>query len=181
MPVDPTFPPIVDTLMLGLERTPDVLEDMASRIDRDLRVTRRDAGGWTIHDHVCHLAATHGMLNERFQSFIDEEHPEFAAYDPDRATPAGTLASMDFDQAVATFRASREVALHLMRTLLPADWDREATHPEYDHYTPLVLARHVLLHDHVHLYRAEQLWLARANPANDTTGASSSATSTSEE
>ncbi len=161
MPVDPTFPPIVDTLLAALERSPDILEDMASRIEPDQRRARSDRGGWTLHDHVAHLAACHPMMNDRLQRFIDEENPVFEAYDPDRETPPESLAAIDVDAAVTAFRKHRETALHLLRTLVPADWDREATHPEYAAYSPLVLARHIALHDGIHLYRIEDLWLAR--------------------
>ena len=158
---EPTFPPIVDTLLAALERSPDILEDMAERIDPEHRRARRDRGGWTVHDHVCHLAACHTMMNERLQRFIDEEHPVFEAYDPDTETPPESLAGMDFDTAVRDFRRHRETGLHLLRTLVPADWEREATHPEYTIYTPLVFARHIALHDGIHLYRVEDLWLTR--------------------
>jgi hypothetical protein len=40
-------------------------------------------------------------------------------------------------------------------------WRRTATHPEYETYTLYILTRHLLMHDHWHMYRMEELWLTR--------------------
>lgn len=151
----------IESILQGLARTPALIDDMLSRIPEDRLRVRAGADSWSIHEHLCHLAAVHPMLNERAQRFIDEEHPVFESYDPDAETPGPALDNMSLDEALESFHRDRELLLHLLRTLVDSDWDREAEHAEYTTYTPLILARHILLHDHVHLYRVEDLWLSR--------------------
>ena len=38
-------------------------------------------------------------------------------------------------------------------------WTRKAKHKEYIEYTPYIMLRHILMHDHFHMYRIEELWL----------------------
>jgi hypothetical protein len=49
----------------------------------------------------------------------------------------------------------------MLKRLKPEGWKNRARHPEYDEYTPYIMARHVLLHDNLHMYRMEELWMAR--------------------
>ena len=55
----------------------------------------------------------------------------------------------------------RRKTVELARTLSPEDWRKEATQPEYEYYTAKILLRHMLMHDNLHMYRIEQLWLTR--------------------
>ncbi|HEY7679538.1 MAG TPA: hypothetical protein VIC04_03400 [Terriglobia bacterium] len=43
--------------------------------------------------------------------------------------------------------------------LRPEDWERTAEHPEYTHYSVLIMFRHLALHDLFHAYRIEELLL----------------------
>ena len=47
----------------------------------------------------------------------------------------------------------------LIRSADKSIWIKEAEHPEYHIYTPYIMLRHRLMHDHFHMYRIEELWL----------------------
>ena len=36
-------------------------------------------------------------------------------------------------------------------------WEKMATHPEYESYSLYILTRHLLMHDHWHMYRMAEL------------------------
>ena len=57
--------------------------------------------------------------------------------------------------------SSLSLALGVWPAATPADWEKTATHPEYEQYSLIILARHILMHDHWHMYRMEELWLTR--------------------
>jgi hypothetical protein len=99
------------------------------------------------------------MLLSRFQMFRDEEHPVIRPFLPGKSDPEDDLTAMDWDSAVADFSSLRGKMLELIGSFDEAVWGREASHPEYSRYTPYILARHVLMHDHWHMYRIEELWL----------------------
>jgi len=48
-----------------------------------------------------------------------------------------------------------------LKKLSPADWQRTADHLEYSHYTVFIMFRHLALHDHLHIYRIEELLLKK--------------------
>jgi len=38
---------------------------------------------------------------------------------------------------------------------------KETSRPEYENYSLFILVRHILMHNHWHMYRMEELWLTR--------------------
>ena len=76
------------------------------------------------------------------------------------AQPAWAATPMAERKAcIERFRSGRAAMLTLLKQARPEDWQRPARHPEYERYGLAVLARHVLLHDHWHMYRMEEVWL----------------------
>jgi hypothetical protein len=149
-------------LLSGLRGSPDILESMLTSIPHDLLKSQRRAGKWSIHAHVCHLPTAQGVLMARFRQFQREAAPEFIPYQPDQVEGEETLITLNLVEEVARFRSLREELLSLaVQETEAAFWNKEARHPEYFLYTPLIMLRHILMHDHLHLYRIEDLWLTR--------------------
>ena len=144
----------------GLKRAPRVLSEMVQSIPADRLDLRRGKGFWTIAEHVSHLAEVQVMGLDRFQRFMQEDHPVFVPYIP----PADGLATprrLEMAAALDQFSRYREKQLRLLAGADPAAWQKSATHPEYECYTLFIFARHVLMHDYWHMYRMEELWLTK--------------------
>jgi len=172
--VSPGLQEPVPTILAGLEGFPILLADLVRRIPAERRRRRPVHGAWSIHEHVAHLAEAQERSNERAQAFIDHEHPRFEPREPDAGDDArrretelddARRRETELDDALERIAAGHELFVHLLGTLLPEDWSRKASHPGHASYTPLVMARHALLHDYHHLYRIEEL--ARTPPAGD--------------
>ncbi len=149
-------------LLEGLRRAPNVLSAFAQSIPADRLDHRRGDGFWTIAEHLSHLARVQPMLLERLQRFRDEEHPVFVPYIPgDGEEEPDTPEVMPMDGALAQFTRYRAQQVDLLMELTPAAWYKIADHPEYSLYTAYILTRHILMHDHWHMYRMEELWLTR--------------------
>ncbi len=146
-------------ILTCLEKTPAILANLAGSIPEEMRKKRRLEKAWTVHEHVCHLAQVQPMLISRFRMFRDEERPVIRPFFPGQTDPDDELSAMDWDEAVAGFPALRREMIEVIESLDDAAWKRKAAHPEYTQYTPYILARHVLMHDHWHMYRIEELWL----------------------
>jgi hypothetical protein len=146
----------------SLELSPGILRGFVDGIPMHRIDERRSATAWTLREHVEHLAEVQPMLYERLRRFRDEEHPDFTPYMPDedegRAERTGTVRLTDH---INQFEASRRELLELLDSLPREVWDKQATHPEYSEYTAFILVRHILLHDHWHMYRMEELLLTR--------------------
>jgi len=123
---------------------------------------RRGTGFWTVAEHVSHLAQVQPMLLERFQRFVNEDHPVFVPYIPgDGESESETPPRLDISVALDHFSHYRNKQLALLETADDIMWQKTATHPEYEHYSLHILIRHTLMHDYWHMYRMEELWLAR--------------------
>ncbi|MBU1565435.1 MAG: DinB family protein [Proteobacteria bacterium] len=147
-------------LLEGLKRTPGILSSFVKSIPESRMDLRRGEGFWTIAEHVSHLAEVQPMLLERFQRFLNEDHPQFIPFNPGKDEPV-TPVCMSPTAALLQFEQYRKKQLMLLENAGTQIWQRTATHPEYDQYSFYILARHVLMHDYWHMYRIEELWLTR--------------------
>ncbi|MEJ2638652.1 MAG: DinB family protein [Desulfosarcinaceae bacterium] len=151
-------------LLEAMLKTPAILAAMVETIPEPKLDLRRGEGFWTIAEHVSHLAQVQPMLLERMERFIGEQHPVFVPYIPgeEEAEPE-TPPRMEMAVALGQFGDTRKRQTALLETVVEDQgiWRRTATHPEYEVYTLTILTRHVLMHDHWHMYRMEELWLTR--------------------
>ncbi len=151
----------IPDLLEGLKRTPGILDELVNAIPENKRDLRRGDGFWTIVEHVSHLAQVQPMLLDRFQRFLNEEHPEFVPYLPGQEDESDTPARMKMAQALEQFLQYRNRQSILLEKADAGAWQRTGKHPEYDHYSLHILTRHTLMHDYWHMYRIEELWLTK--------------------
>lgn len=152
----------IQDLLEGLRRSPKIFAAFVKTIPESKLDLRRGEGFWTIREHVSHLAQVQPMLLERIERFIKEARPEFIPYLPGkdeevRATPPAMSNASALDQ----FADYRHRQLVLLEGIDETTWEKTATHPEYEAYSLYILVRHILMHDHWHMYRMEELWLTR--------------------
>ncbi len=161
-------------LLEGLRRSPSILSEFINSIPEDRMNVRRGKGFWTVAEHIIHLAEIQPMLLERIQQFIHEDHPNFVPYNPgvipynpgvnDKDQRKGipdASSRTDVTTALERFARYRKKQLALLKDLDGATWRKTGTHPEYELYSLYLLVRHMLMHDFWHMYRMEELWLAK--------------------
>ncbi len=152
----------IPDLLEGLRRTPRILSEMVKSIPESKRHLRRGEGFWTVAEHVGHLARVQPMLLDRFRRFMNEDRPEFVPYIPtDGGEEPASLSCGDIADALDQFSEYRKKQLALIESTDDITWQKTATHPEYENYSLYILTRHTLMHDCFHMYRIEELWLAR--------------------
>lgn len=142
-----------------LEKSPGILRDFIREIPAELHKVNRIHGKWNIHQHTCHLADVQPMLIKRFELFRDNPEPVIEPFLPGKSVPEDNLMGMDMTQSVKDFGKYRQELISLVGTFQEETWQRKARHPEYKEYTPYILLRHILMHDHLHMYRIEELWI----------------------
>jgi uncharacterized damage-inducible protein DinB len=154
----------IQELLQGLQSIPAILSAFVDTIPEEKLDLRRGEGCWTIAEHVSHLAQVQPMLLARFDRFIGEEHPVFKPYIPGADdTEPDTPPRMEMAAALEAFADCRARQIARLEAVRGDDevWHRTATHPEYETYSLYILTRHLLMHDHWHMYRMEELWLTR--------------------
>lgn len=149
----------IPDLLDALRRTPAILSAFVRTIPGDKLDLRRGETFWTLAEHISHLARVQPMLLKRFEQFMNEEHPVFVPYIPGGVPEAPP--PMSVPDALAQFAQYRDRQLRLLEGAGSATWKRTGTHPEYEAYSLYILTRHALMHDYWHMYRMEELWLAK--------------------
>jgi hypothetical protein len=148
-------------LIAGLKLGPQILEDFVSGIPEQQLHRKRGEGFWSLYEHVEHLALTQLMLYKRLESFTKEERPEFVPYFPDEKEEKHEKKIKPVADILSMYRRWRDKQVELIEGGDGTLWEKSAVHPEYEQYGFKILVRHILLHDSFHLYRMEELWLAR--------------------
>jgi hypothetical protein len=145
-----------------LKNAPSFLEDLLGEIPEDLLKIKRWPSKWSIHENACHLAEMHTMMIERFKIFKTEYNPIIRPHNLDSAeTPDTYLMDLDLDTCISRFRKDRKAMINILRTFMTDDWTNEGRHPEYIKYNAEIFLRHIMLHDQLHMYRIEELWLTK--------------------
>ena len=151
----------IPDLLEGLRRSGNILSVFVRTISDDKMNRRRGDGIWTIAEHVSHLATVQPMLLERIRRFIDEDQPRFAPYIPGDDETDTLPPQIEAGAALEQFARVRVQQLALFEKADDAIWQKTASHPEYEQYSLYIVVRHMLMHDHWHMYRMEELWLTR--------------------
>ncbi len=152
---------IITLFINQLEQNSVIYEDLLSDIPRDILKVHRLGGKWSIHEHACHMAEVEHLMYDRFLTFHNVEYPVFQPFLQEKARPDIHLLELNFDKSVRQFKEERRKTVQLIRGFSDIDWKKEATHPEYKQYNAKILLRHLIMHDHFHMYRMEELWLTR--------------------
>jgi uncharacterized damage-inducible protein DinB len=151
---------IIYSLMMQAASTPVILSDLMMKIPEQRLHEVRVAGKWSIYRHLCHIISADELFINRFIQFKNEEHPMFVPFHPNE-NEGEVLMKRSLDECLTLFKALRSKTLELAYSLAEDDWKKEASHPEYTEYNAHIMMRHIVMHDHLHMYRIEELWLSK--------------------
>ncbi len=150
-----------EAVIVALGNAPAIITPLVREVPAENLKRRPQPAKWSAHEHACHLAEVHALFTSRLERMLAEERPLLKAYNPDEAMEEGALLKVDLDEALDRFCRDRERLVETLKDLTEDDWLREAEHEEYDHYTVLIMFRHLALHDMLHAYRIEELLLKK--------------------
>jgi uncharacterized damage-inducible protein DinB len=150
-----------EALITALENAPAIIIPLVREVPEAVVKRRPQSGKWSAHEHACHLAEVHPLFFSRLELMLSGPRPRITSYSPDKAMEEGALLKVDLNEALERFAADRARLVEELKDLSEDDWLREASHEEYDHYSVLIMFRHVALHDMLHAYRIEELLLKK--------------------
>jgi hypothetical protein len=147
----------IETILNALNETPRLLKELICEIDPVIYKKKIVKGKWSIHEHATHIAVgdIYGF-HKRLEDFKQEEKPVIEPLSGDNFEKDFFI-KLDLEKTIDEFFEIRQRTTELARTLNPNDWKKLATHPEYKTFTPYIMLRHVLMHDHYHLYKIEDM------------------------
>ena len=150
-----------ESLIIALENAPAIIVPLVREVPPANLQRRPQPHKWSAHEHACHLAEVHPLFFSRLDLMLEEERPRITAYNPDEAMEQGALLKVNLEEALERFSRDRARLVETLKDLTEDDWLREAEHEEYDHYSVLIMFRHLAMHDMLHAYRIEELLLKR--------------------
>jgi len=147
----------IEPLLKALKETPRLLKELIEEIDPELYKVEILKGKWSIHEHATHIAVGDSYgFQKRLKDFKQKEKPTFEPLSGD-SFPDNFFMELDLFKTIEDFFSIRQSTIELAHSLDESMWNKEAIHPEYKRYTPYSMLRHLLMHDHSHLYKIEDM------------------------
>ena len=141
--------------VLSLPATAARVEALARRLGEAGLARSYGPGKWTGKQILAHLADAEVAIGFRVRQVLSQDNHHIQPFD--EASWARRYEDVDHEAALASFLAVRRWNLSLIRTLGPADLDREAFHPERGAETLGTIVRLLAGHDFNHLGQLERL------------------------
>ena len=138
----------IEARLSRLDQTPGELDlAISGKTDKELSA-RPDAHNWAAKEIVCHLRDVEELFQIRFHTVVALDEPRILVFgasasdlaswriggsighplDPERWAEERQYLPNDTREALAAFRRRRAEVLVLLRSLSPAEWQREGVH-----------------------------------------------------
>lgn len=147
----------IESILVALNETPRLLKELINEIEPKLYKKKIIKGKWSIHEHAIHIAVgdIYGF-QKRLEDFRKKEKPTFEPLSGDDFDEDFFI-KLELKKTINDFFEIRQKTIELAKKYDTNDWNKLANHPEYKTYTPYIMLRHLLMHDHNHLYKIEDL------------------------
>ena len=147
----------IEHILQALGESPRLLKELITEIDPKLYKKEIIKGKWSIHEHATHIAVgdLYGF-QKRIKAFKQEEKPIFQPLSGDDFDDTFFM-ELNLEKVIHDFFEIRQKTIELAKEFNSNDWNKLAIHPEYKTYTPYIMLRHLLMHDHNHLYKIEDM------------------------
>ncbi|MDC1540331.1 DinB family protein [Flavobacteriaceae bacterium] len=147
----------IESILDALNETPRLLKELIDEIETKLYKKKIIIGKWSIHEHATHIAVgdIYGF-QKRLEDFKKQEKPTFEPLSGDHFDKDFFI-KLELNKSMNDFFKIRQRTIELAKEFNSNDWDKLAIHPEYKTYTPYIMLRHLLMHDHNHLYKIEDM------------------------
>jgi hypothetical protein len=149
------------TLIASLEAAPGIIIGLVREVPPQNLKRRPAPNKWSAHEHACHLSTGHAVFLSRLESMLSAQHPRISSMEPSPDEEAGSLLSVDLDEALGRYVRERALVVQRLKELSPVDWQRTAEHEAFSHYSVHIMFRHVLMHEMLHAYRIDELMLKK--------------------
>ncbi len=83
----------VDAVIADLEHAPDLVLPLVKEVPAAIVKRRPKPGKWSAHEHACHLATIHPVMNARLDLMLSDPKPRIVSYFPSAAEEEGSSLS----------------------------------------------------------------------------------------
>ena len=149
------------TLIASLDAAPGIIIGLVREVPpRNLK--RRPAPDkWSAHEHACHISTGQETFLARLERMLSDPLPRIESMVPSPDEEAGSLLSVDLDEALGRYVRERALVVKRLKELSAEDWQRTGEHEAFSHYSVYIMFRHMLMHEMLHAYRNDELVLKK--------------------
>lgn len=149
------------TLIASLEAAPSIIIGLIREVLPQNLKRRPAPNKWSAHEHACHISTGQATFLSRLELMLSDPHPQIKSMEPSPDEEAGSLLSVDLDEALGRYVQERELVVKRLKELSAEDWQRTAEHEAFSHYSVHIMFRHMLVHEMLHAYRIDELMLKK--------------------
>jgi hypothetical protein len=116
----------LETMLLTLESTTALLSRAAATLTSGQERQRTRAGGFSLVEHVWHLAdLEREAYAVRIRRLLTEESPRLSDFDGGRIARERSYGARDLEEGLGTFALARRRNVERLRAIETEDWTRE--------------------------------------------------------
>ena len=149
------------TLIATLEAAPGIIIGLVREVPPQNLKRRPAPNKWSAHEHACHISTGHATFLSRLELMLSDPLPQIKSMEPSTEEQAGSLLSVDLDEALGRYVRERAMVVKRLKELSADDWQRTAEHEAFSHYSVHIMFRHLLIHEMFHAYRIDELMLKK--------------------
>ena len=116
------------TLIATLETAPGIIIGLVREVPPQNLKRRPAPNKWSAHEHACHISTGHDIFLSRLDLMLADPHPQIKSIKPSPEEEAGSMLSVDLDQALGQYVRDRALVVKRLKELSPEDWQRSAEH-----------------------------------------------------
>lgn len=148
----------LEPLLLTLESTPLLLARAVGRVSREQAAIRPRGGGFSLVEHVWHLADLEREgYAARIRRLLHEDEPMLSDFEGDRIARERCYVRRDIGQGLAAFAEARRANVESLRGLPRSAWRRSGVQQSVGRVTLSDIPQMMSEHDRSHTRAIQEL------------------------
>jgi hypothetical protein len=148
-------------LIAALETAPGVIIPMIREVPPQILKRRPSPAKWSAYEHACHLSQSDASFRARLDLILSTPTPFIKSIVNSPEDEAGAMLEIDLNESLDRYVRERAALVERLKKLSADEWQKNAEHEAFDHYSVFIMFRHLLNHEMLHAYRIEELLLKK--------------------
>jgi hypothetical protein len=149
------------TLISALETAPGVIIPLIREVPPQILKRRPRPAKWSAYENAIHLSQSDASFRARLDLILSTPDPVIKTIENSPEDEAGAMLDVDLDASLDRYVCERASLVERLKKLSPDEWQKTAIHEAFDHYSVIIMFRHVHLHEMHHASVIEQLLLKK--------------------
>lgn len=146
-------------LIAALAMAPGVIIPIIREVPARILKRRPAPQKWSAYEHAVHLSQSDVAFRARLHLILSTPEPIIKTIENSLEDEAGAMLEVDLDESLDRYVRERASLVERLKQLTPEQWQKNAVHEAFDHYSVFIMFRHLYLHEIHHAYLLEQLLL----------------------